>query len=158
MSKSKNKNDNERVTIRLNKEQLESLKKLGVKNNTDVSKEIRTAIQSYLNVELIQDNIELITDLISNEINVQHKKLGNRLGGMYNRTNIVTGTMYYLLIAVLNDLIPQDRYTDFEEIQERAKKYGLQYANSKSDLGLEMFLNNEETKKAVSKILTGDVN
>ncbi len=28
MSKSKNKNDNERVTIRLNKEQLESLKKV----------------------------------------------------------------------------------------------------------------------------------
>ncbi len=151
------KRENKVITLRLNEEQIESLKKLAMKNNTDVSKEIREAIDSHLNVELIESNLEYLSDFISNGISIEHKKIGNRLGGMFSKINIVTGTMHYLLVSMLSDIMPVDRYADFEEIQERAKKFGLEYANSKNDLGLQKFLSAEETKKAVNKILTGSI-
>ncbi len=143
------------VTIRLDNETLEIIKELSIKNNSDVSKEIRSAIEKHLDVEIARQNIDFVTDLIRQEINISHKKLGNRLGAISNRTNIVTATIYYLLIAVLTDLIPKDLYTDFEEIQQRAKRYGLEFANSKSEIGIQNFLSDEETKKAVEEILTG---
>lgn len=55
----------ERKTLHLPVDTIKSLEKLAAKNGTDLSKEIRHAIDAYLDVEVTADNIDMINGVIS---------------------------------------------------------------------------------------------
>ena len=133
----------------------DSIKALEARNGTDLSKEIRHAIDAYLDVEVTTENINIINGVIHQELEVQIKALGNWLAAMLNRLTIISAAGYYANIAIISDLIDTDRYSSFEKIESIARKKALAYANTKSADALKVFTDDEETKKAVRELKGG---
>ena len=142
----------ERVSLHLPKDTIDTLKRLAAKNGTDLSKEIRHAIDGYLDISVSAENIDLINGVIKEELSLQIKKLGNRLAGLINRLTIISAAGYYANIAIISDLIDRDRYSTFEKIEAAARKKALAYANQKNADAIAAFLDDEEMKKAIRAV------
>lgn len=142
----------ERISLHLPKETIQTLKRLAAKNGTDLSKEIRRAIDGYLDIELNAENLDMINGVIKQELSLQIKALGNRLAGLINRLTIISAAGYYANIAIISDLIDRDRYSSFEKIEAAARKKALAYANQKNADALAAFADDSEMKKAIQAV------
>lgn len=149
---------NKRVTIHLPVDTIKSLNLLAAKNHTDISKEIRRYIDKGLSIKSYEDNLELISGVIEQELSVQIKKLGNRLAGLINRLTIISSAGYYTNITVMSELIDRDLYSSFEKIESAARKRALKYANQKNIDALSLFADDNEMKKAINLIKGGKNN
>ena len=87
------------------------------------------AIDEYLDLETTAENIDMINGVIRQELSGQLKALGNRLAGLINRLTIISAAGYYANIAIIADLIDQDRYSSFEKIVSSARKRAVAFAN-----------------------------
>ncbi|PWL54448.1 MAG: hypothetical protein DBY36_02265 [Clostridiales bacterium] len=142
----------ERISLHLPKDTIDTLKRLSAKNGTDLSKEIRRAIDGYLDIEMNAENLDMINSVIKQELSVQIKALGNRLAGLINRLTIISAAGYYANIAIISDLIDADRYSSFEKIEAAARKKALAYANQKNAAALAAFADDNEMKKAIKAV------
>ena len=107
----------ERKTLHLPEDTVRALNKLAAKNGTDFSKEVRRAIDEYLDLETTAENIDMINGVIRQELSGAAQSPGeNRLAGLINRLTIISAAGYYANIAIIADLIDQDRYSSFEKI------------------------------------------
>ena len=66
----------ERKTLHLPEDTVRALNKLAAKNGTDFSKEVRRAIDEYLDLETTAENIDMINGVIRQELSGQLKALG----------------------------------------------------------------------------------
>jgi len=137
-------------------ETLEQIDKLAIKKNVYASEIIREFIEKGLSVNGYEENIDMITDIIHQEIEASIKSLANRLAGMINRLTIISAAAYYANITIISDLIDKDRYSSFEKIERAARKRALSYANMKSGDAIAKFMDDEEVKKAVAEIKGGN--
>ena len=142
----------ERKTLHLPEDTVRALNKLAAKNGTDFSKEVRRAIDEYLDLETTAENIDMINGVIRQELSGQLKALGNRLAGLINRLTIISAAGYYANIAIIADLIDQDRYSSFEKIESAARKRALAFANQKNADALRTFMDDEEMQKAIEML------
>ena len=142
----------ERKTVHLPPDTIQALNKLAARNGTDFSKEVRRAIDEYLDLESTAENIDMISGVIRQELSGQIKGLGNRLAGLINRLTIISAAGYYANIAIIADLIDRDRYSSFEKIEAAARKKALVFANQKNADALRIFLDDEEMKKAIQAV------
>lgn len=145
----------ERKTLHLPEDTVRALNKLAAKNGTDFSKEVRRAIDEYLDLETTAENIDMINGVIRQELSGQLKALGNRLAGLINRLTIISASGYYANIAIIADLIDQDRYSSFEKIESAARKRALAFANQKNADALRTFMDDEEMQKAIHAVQGG---
>ena len=145
----------ERKTIHLPPDTIRALNKPAARNGTDFSKEVRRAIDEYLDLESTAENIDMISGVIRQELSGQIKGLGNRLAGLINRLTIISAAGYYANIAIIADLIDRDRYSSFEKIEAAARKKALAFANQKNADALRIFLDDEEMKKAIRAVQGG---
>lgn len=122
------------------------------RNGITRTEQIRRFIEKGLAVESYQENLDIINSVISEELSLQIKKLGNRLAGLINRLTIISAAGYYANIAIISDLIDTDRYSTFEKIESIARKKALAYANQKNADALAAFADDEEMKKAINAV------
>ena len=113
---------------------------------------MRRAIDEYLDLETTAENIDMINGVIRQELSGQLKALGNRLAGLINRLTIISAAGYYANIAIIADLIDQDRYSSFEKIESAARKRALAFANQKNADALRTFMDDEEMQKAIDML------
>ena len=142
----------ERKTLHLPEDTIRALNKLAARNGTDFSKEVRRAIDEYLDLETTAENIDMINGVIRQELSGQLKALGNRLAGLINRLTIISAAAN---IAIIADLIDQDRYSSFEKIESAARKRALAFANQKNADALRTFMDDEEMQKAIHAVQGG---
>ena len=142
----------ERKTLHLPEDTIRALNKLAARNGTDFSKEVRRAIDEYLDLETTAENIDMINGVIRQELSGQLKALGNRLAGLINRLTIISAAGYYANIAIIAD---QDRYSSFEKIESAARKRALAFANQKNADALRTFMDDEEMQKAIHAVQGG---
>ena len=116
---------------------------------------MRRAIDEYLDLETTAENIDMINGVIRQELSGQLKALGNRLAGLINRLTIISAAGYYANIAIIADLIDQDRYSSFEKIESAARKRALAFANQKNADALRTFMDDEEMQKAIHAVQGG---
>lgn len=145
------KKDN-RISLHLPPETEAKLRRLAARNGTDLSKEIRRAIDAYLDIEVAAENIDMINGVIHQELEAQIKALGNRLAAMLNRLTIISAAGYYTGITTIAELIDTDRYSSFEKIEAIARKKALAYANSKNAAALRSFADDEAVKKIIADL------
>ena len=93
-------------------------------------------------------------DLKESPIKTERKTL-NRLAGLINRLTIISAAGYYANIAIIADLIDQDRYSSFEKIESAARKRALAFANQKNADALRTFMDDEEMQKAIHAVQGG---
>ena len=60
----------ERKTIHLPPDTIRALNKLAARNGTDFSKEVRRAIDEYLDLESTAENIDMISGVIRQELKI----------------------------------------------------------------------------------------
>ena len=134
----------ERKTLHLPEDTVRALNKLAAKK-----------IDEYLDLETTAENIDMINGVIRQELSGQLKALGNRLAGLINRLTIISAAGYYANIAIIADLIDQDRYSSFEKIESAARKRALAFANQKNADALRTFMDDEEMRKAIHAVQGG---
>lgn len=154
----KDKQQDEKITtsIYLTKQMCDEIDKKADREHISRNEQIRKYIEKGLSIESYEENIDLITSIIHEEIDASIKALGNRLAAMINRMTIISASGYYANIALIADLIDTDRYSSFEKIERIARKRALAYANMKSGDALNAFMDDEEMKKAVKEIKGGN--
>ncbi len=117
------------TSIYLTKETLQAIEKMADRSGITRTEQIRRFIEKGLAIESYQEKLDIINSVISEELSLQIKKLGNRLAGLINRLTIISAAGYYANIAIVSDLIDTDRYSTFEKIESIARKKALAYAN-----------------------------
>ncbi|MFR3653571.1 MAG: hypothetical protein ACLTVH_10100 [Dysosmobacter welbionis] len=144
----------ERKTIHLLLDTIQALNKLAAKNGTDFSKEVRRAVDEYLDLE---SNGKHRHDKRCNPAGTQPvaQGAGQSAGRLINRLTTISAAGYFANIAIIADLIDRDRYSSFEKIEAAARKKALVFANQKNADALRVFLDDEEMKKAIQAVQGG---
>ena len=73
----------ERKTIHLPPDTIRALNKLAARNGTDFSKEVRRAIDEYLDLESTAENIDMISGVIRQELSGPDQGAGKPAGRTY---------------------------------------------------------------------------
>jgi hypothetical protein len=134
--------------------QLAQLEKLAAKENGDVSKIVRKAVDSYMSIRANKDDIDFITGIIRQEVKAEIGKQANRLAAMLFKVGAVTSSNYFLAVKMLSDVISPSMREDFKDINSNARKLGIDYMKQ-SGVGVIEFLEDDEAvAAAVGKVKT----
>jgi predicted transcriptional regulator len=143
-----------RVTFHLPVATAEKIEKLAARENQDVSKIIRKAIDRHLSIQANKDDIDFITGIIRQEIKAETGKQANRLAAMLFKVGIITSSNYFLAVKMLSDVISPSMQEDFKDINSNARKLGIDYMKQ-SGVGVVEFLEDEDAvSAAVGKVKT----
>ncbi len=144
----------QRRSIAFPVKQLEQLEKLAARENQDVSKIVRKAVDSYMSVQANKDDIDFITGIIRQEIKAESSRQANRLAAMLFKVGIITSANYFLAVKMLSDVISPSMQEDFKDINSNARKLGIDYMKQ-SGVGVVEFLEDEDAvERAVGKVKT----
>ncbi len=141
-----------RVTIHLPIETVKKIEKLATKNNQDTSKEIRKAIDGYLNIQATKDDIDFISKIIRQEVKVEIEKQANRICAMIYKIGTISAANYYLSSRALTDLINPSFQVDFKDMAEHSRKLGLLYMNKGVSEINKFLLDEEAVQREIDKI------
>ena len=111
----------QRRSIAFPAKQLEQLEKLAAKENQDVSKIVRKAVDSYMSIQANKDDIDFITGIIRQEVKAETGKQANRLAAMLFKVGIITSSNYFLSVKMLSDVISPSMQEDFKDINSNAR-------------------------------------
>jgi len=143
-----------RITFHLTVDTARKIERLAAKENQDVSKVIRRAIDKYLSIQANKDDIDFISGIIRQEVKAEIGKQANRLAAMLFKVGIITSGNYFLAVKMLADVISPSMQEDFKDINSHARKLGIDYMKQ-SGVGVVEFLEDDEAvAAAVGKIKT----
>lgn len=144
----------QRRSIAFPVKQLEQLEKLAAKENQDVSKIVRKAVDSYMSVQANKDDIDFISGIIRQEVKAEMGKQANRLAAMLFKVGAITSSNYFLAVRMLSDVISPSMQEDFKDINSNARKLGIDYMKQ-SGVGVVEFLEDDEAvERAAGKVKT----
>ena len=152
------KSENKRICFYIPPEDKKALEMIAAKENRTVSAVVRSAVEKYMVTDSYENNLELINGIVNNSVEIQIKKLGNRLAGLINRLTIISAAGYFTNISVVAELLDRDRYSSFEKIEKIARRKALLYANTKSFDGLEGFLDDEKIRQIQCEMVSKEYN
>jgi hypothetical protein len=138
-----------RVTFHLPVGTVGKIEKLAARENQDVSKIIRKAIDSYLSIQANKDDIDFISGIIRQEVKAEIGKQANRLAAMLFKVGIITSGNYFLAVKMLSDVISPSMQEDFKDINSNARKLGIDYMKQ-SGVGAVEFLEDDEAVEAAA--------
>lgn len=72
---------------------------------------VRASVQKGMSIESYTQEIDFLTSIIRQEINIAIGGLSNRLAGLASKDLIMSAAVYYSTIAIITDLIDTHRYT-----------------------------------------------
>jgi len=143
-----------RITFHLPITTVDKIEKLAARENQDVSKVIRKAIDKHLSIQANKDDIDFISSIIRQEVKAEISKQANRLAAMLFKVGIITSSNYFLAVRMLADVISPSMQEDFKDINSNARRLGIDYMKQ-SGVGLVEFLEDDEAvSSAVGKIKT----
>ena len=134
--------------------QLEQLERIAAKENQDVSKVVRRAVDQYMSIQANKDDIDFITGIIRQEVKAEIGKQANRLAAILFKVGAITSSNYFLSVKMLSDVISPSMQEDFKDINSNARKLGIDYMKQ-SGAGVVEFLEDDEAVDyAVGKVKT----
>ena len=141
-----------RVTLHLPVATVKSIEKLAARDSQDVSKVIRKAIDTHLNIQANRDDIDFISGIIRQEVKVEIRKQADRICSMSYKVGVITAANYFLSVRILADFLAPSLQDDFKDIEQRARKQGMAYMNMKVSDAVEFLLDDAAVGEAVSKL------
>ncbi len=88
----------QRRSIAFPVKQLEQLEKMAAKENQDVSKLVRKAVDSYMSLQANREDIGFITGIIRQEVKAEIGKQANRIAAMLFKVGAITSSNYFLSV------------------------------------------------------------
>ena len=137
-----------RVTFHLPVTTAEKLEKIAARDNQDVSKVIRKAIDRHLSIQANRDDIDFISGIIRQEVKAEIGKQANRLAAMLFKIGVITAGNYFMAVKMLADVISPSMQEDFKDINSNARKLGIDYMKQ-SGVGVVEFLEDADGVAAV---------
>lgn len=116
------KNENKRINVTYLPEVYEQIKLIADKNGISMSEVVRDWSELGLNGELNVKNIDLLTDIIREQIEVVIRPLMDRLLALSAKTGISAGTSAYLSAEAISSFIPLELQKDFQEVYQLARR------------------------------------
>jgi len=145
----------QRRSIAFPVKQLEQLEKLAAKDNQDVSKIVRRAVDQFMNIQANKDDIDFITSIIRQEVKAEIGKQANRLAAMLFKVGVIASSNYFLSVKMLADVINPSLQADFKDINSNARRLGIDYMKQ-SGVSVVEFLEDEEAVDAAVEKLKAD--
>jgi len=144
-----------RVTFHLPISTVAKIEKLAARENQDVSKIIRKAIDAHLSIQANKDDIDFISGIIRQEVKAEIGKQANRLAAMLFKVGIIASSNYFMDVKMLADVISPSMQEDFKDINSNARKLGIEYMkqNGVNAVG---FLEDDEAVLAATEKLKTD--
>ncbi|WP_081394356.1 hypothetical protein [Paenibacillus odorifer] len=143
------------ITVKLPKKQYDALKKYAASKHLSMADIVRAFIQKGMSIESYTQEIDFITTIIRQEINIAIGGLSNRLAGLASKDLIMSAAAYYSTIAIIADLIDTNRYTTFREIEKKARQLAVEYTKMKLTDAEQLFLSGEAFEQNLAKLHGG---
>lgn len=144
------------ITVKLPKKQYAALKKYAASKHLSMADIVRAFIQKGMSVESYTQEIDFLTSIIRQEINIAIGGLSNRLAGLASKDLIMSAAAYYSTIAIIADLIDTNRYTTFREIEKKARQLAVEYTKMKLTDAEQLFLSSDAFEQNLAKLHGGD--
>lgn len=144
------------ITVKLPKKQYESLKKYAAAKHLGMADIVRAFIQKGMSVEAHTEEIDFITAIIRQEINIAMGGLSNRLAGLASKDLIMSAAAYYATIAIISDLMDTNRYTTFREIEKKARQLAVEYMKMKLTDAEKLFLSGDAFAQNMERLRGGE--
>ncbi|WP_141240283.1 hypothetical protein [Paenibacillus odorifer] len=143
------------ITVKLPKKQYDALKKYAASKHLSMADIVRAFIQKGMSIESYTQEIDFITAIIRQEINIAIGGLSNRLAGLASKDLIMSAAAYYSTIAIIADLIDTNRYTTFREIEKKARQLAVEYTKMKLTDAEQLFLSGDAFEQNLAKLRGG---
>ncbi|OME51849.1 hypothetical protein BSK59_19835 [Paenibacillus odorifer] len=143
------------ITVKLPKKQYDALKKYAASKHLSMADIVRAFIQKGMSIESYTQEIDFITSIIRQEINIAIGGLSNRLAGLASKDLIMSAAAYYSTIAIIADLIDTNRYTTFREIEKKARQLAVEYTKMKLTDAEQLFLSGDAFEQNLAKLHGG---
>lgn len=144
------------ITVKLPKKQYESLKKYAASKHLSMADIVRAFITKGMSIEAYSEEIDFITTIIRQEINIAIGGLSNRLAGLASKDLIMSAASYYSTIAIITDLIDTNRYTTFREIEKKARQLAVEYMKMKLTDAEKLFLSGDAFEQNIERLRGGN--
>lgn len=142
--------------MKLPNKQYEALKKYAASKHLSMADIVRAFIQKGMSIESYTQEIDFITAIIRQEINIAIGGLSNRLAGLASKDLIMSAAAYYSTIAIIADLIDTNRYTTFREIEKKARRLAVEYTKMKLTDAEQLFLSGDDFEQNLVKLQGGE--
>jgi hypothetical protein len=144
------------ITVKLPKKQYEALKKYAASKHLTMADVVRAFVQKGMSIESYTQEIDFLTSIIRQEINIAIGGLSNRLAGLVSKDLIMSAAAYYSTIAIITDLIDTNRYTTFREIEKKARQLAVEYTKMKLTDAEKLFLSGDAFEQNIERLRGGD--
>lgn len=144
------------ITVKLPKKQYEALKKYAASKHLSMADVVRAFVQKGMSIESYTQEIDFITAIIRQEINIAIGGLSNRLAGLASKDLIMSAAAYYSTIAIITDLIDTNCYTTFREIEKKARQLAVEYMKMKLTDAEKLFLSGDTFEQNIERLRGGD--
>lgn len=123
-----------RINVTFDDVSFNQIKLIADKNDISMCEVVRDWALQGLNGTLTENNLEIITPIIREQLSSILEPAVNRLATLSAKTCVQAGAAAYLSAEAILKLVPEDRSEDVVTSYEVARKKAVQYMKGKADL------------------------
>ncbi|HRC81216.1 MAG TPA: hypothetical protein PLF27_07505 [Sedimentibacter sp.] len=113
--------------LRLDDSTQEQIKKLAKKSGISEAEATRRLIKKGLAIEWADENIDFLTKIIRDQLEIVLKPSVERICSLASKTGHMSATAAFLNVQALMDLVPVERRKDVRPMYENARKKAVEY-------------------------------
>lgn len=122
-----------KTTIRLDKTTYNQLNNIAQSCNKPLANVIREVIKKGLASEWVDENVNLITHIVKQQVDAVMKPHVERLAKLSSKSGHMSATSAFLNVQALMDLVPDEKRKNVLEMYENARKKSAEYMRTKTD-------------------------
>ncbi|MBS6559118.1 MAG: hypothetical protein KH355_02450 [Clostridiales bacterium] len=123
---------NPRVYVTLTEELDKAVKATALHKGVSSSQVIRECVEEQMKVQASKDNIDLITKIVREQLQMLMDGYVERLASISAKGTIMSATSTYLTAETISRFIPLELQMEYQEAYEQARKKGVAYLKSKN--------------------------
>ena len=122
-----------RTYVTLTEELDQAIKATALKKGISESQVIRECVEEQMKVQASLDNIDLITKIVREQLQMLMDGYVERLASISAKGTIMSATSTYLTAETLSRFVPLELQMEYQEAYEKARKKGIAYLKSKKN-------------------------
>lgn len=120
-----------RTYVTLTEELDKAVKATALHRGVSESQVIRECVEEQMKVQATVDNIDLITKIVREQLQMLMDGYVERLASISAKGTIMSATSTYLTAETISRFVPLELQMEYQEAYEQARKKGVAYLKSK---------------------------
>lgn len=120
-----------RIPVSFDKMTMDNLKKIAEKRNISISALIREYVEQGMQAQVGADNIDLITKIIREQLQIILNPAVERICSLSAKTGVMAASSTFLTAETINKFVPESQQEEVKIVYEAARKKGIAYMKSK---------------------------